>query len=386
MYKVGVITGSRADYGIMKKLIYKLNNDKNILLYIVATGMHLEKKYGYTYRQIENDGFKINKKIKIDLLDSNKGTIVRSMSLLQNELSNLFNEINFDLLIILGDRFEMLATASAALIYNIPICHLHGGEKTLGNFDEYIRHSITKMSHLHLVSTEEYRNRIIQLGENPNMVVNTGSLGVENILNTKILSKRQLLKDLNVDDIENYYVVMYHPETLNNKTDAEIQVNQLILALSMVEENIIFIGSNSDVGSDNIMKKILSFVNENKNSYYFTSLASNQFYSLISHSLGLIGNSSSGIIEVPSLNKPTLNIGERQKGRLSGPSVINVNCEANSILDGIKAMRNVTDFYNPYMQSNSTDKAYEAIKIALSNNIDTKKDFYDLTFKSKHLL
>ncbi|MEK5289172.1 UDP-N-acetylglucosamine 2-epimerase [Streptococcus sp. FSL R7-0212] len=380
MKKVGLVTGSRAEYGILKNLISKLNNDADIDLHIIATAMHLEKKFGFTYKIIEEDGYTINYKIPLKLIDTSKETICKSISTLTLELSSIFSFENYDLIIILGDRYEMLPVVNTALIYNIPICHLHGGEKTLGNFDEYIRHAITKMSHLHLVSTEEYKKRVIQIGEQPEMVVNTGSLGVENVMVSKKYSFNELSKILQIDLPEEYYVVLFHPETLLGEDAALSQVKVLLAALEEENSSYVFIGSNSDTGSDFIMKEIKKFIDFQKNSYLFTSLPTKTFHSLVLNSKGLIGNSSSGIIEIPSLLKPTLNIGDRQKGRLQGNSIINVPVDKNAIINGINSMNLITDFENPYMKENSSEIAYLNIKELLNKEITTYKEFNDLEF------
>lgn len=380
MKKIGLVTGSRAEYGIMKNLISKFYNDDEIDLQIIATAMHLEEKYGFTYKVIESDGFEISYKIPLNLIDTSKEVISKSLSILTLKLSQIFSHEEYDLIIILGDRYEMLPVVNTALIYNIPVCHLHGGEKTLGNFDEYIRHAITKMSHLHLVSTDEYRKRIIQMGELPEMIVNTGSLGVENVVSSQKLSKSQLFQELNIDLPENYFVILFHPETLLGENEAIDQIKELLSALHEVNSSYVFIGSNSDTGSDLIMDEIKRFVNKHDSTYLFTSLKTQVYHSLVQNSLGLVGNSSSGIIEIPSLNVPTLNIGDRQKGRLQGTSIVNVSINKKEIIDGIYKLNTIKEFYNPYMKNNSSQIAYEAIKRALDNGISTYKEFNDLEF------
>ena len=361
----------------MKGLIDRLEKDPEVDLDIVATAMHMEEKYGFTYQVIEADGHKLAAKIPLNLKDTSKITVTHAISHLQNELATFFENKNFDLIIILGDRYEMLAVANVALIYNIPICHLHGGEKTLGNFDEYIRHALTKMSHLHLASTEEYRKRIIQLGEHPSTVINTGSLGVENALSIPRLKLEQLEERLGVS-LNDYYVVLFHPVTLDAEQDAVSQIATVLEALDRHDKEYIFIGSNSDTGSDLIMQRVKEFVEAKNNRHLFASLTTQEYHSLVSYSMGLIGNSSSGLIEVPSLNRPTLNIGDRQKGRLHGPSVIDVPVELEAIDSAINALSTVSDFSNPYMKAHASLTAYESIKTALKAGISTAKDFYDL--------
>ena len=376
MKNICVVTGSRAEYGIMKPLMQKLSLENNINLEVVVTAMHMEEKYGYTYKNIEEDGFVIKAKIPLNLVDTSKQTLAKSLSILTNELSEIFMATRYDLVIILGDRYEMLPVANVCLLYNIPICHIHGGEKTLGNFDESIRHAITKMSHLHLVSTEEFRNRVIQLGESPEYVYNIGAMGVENVLNQTFLSKEQLESTLNVE-LEDYYVVLFHPVTLEDGS-AEEQMNILIEELGKTDKQLLFIGSNSDTDSDKIMNVINSYVNKKQNSRVFTSLTTQVYHSLVKNSLGLVGNSSSGLIEVPSLKVPTLNIGNRQLGRLSGESVINVSCNKDDIAKGLSLMKKVTNFVNPYEKSGSSESAKEIILSYLSKERTPLKEFYDI--------
>lgn len=377
MKKICLVTGSRAEYGILRPLIQRLVDDSTIQLDIVATAMHMEEKYGKTYRQIEQDGFTLTKTIPLHLVDTEKKTVVRAISHLQEELANFFEDHSYDLILILGDRYEMLAVANVALIYNIPICHLHGGEKTLGNFDEYIRHALTKMSHLHLVATEEYRKRVVQLGEHPDRVIHTGSLGVENALSLPSLSRSDLEESLGRSLEEDYYVVLFHPVTLEGDQDLLDQIRALLAALEKWGASYVFIGSNSDTGSDRIMQEVSQFVVNYPKASSYSSLSTQEYHSLIRHSCGLIGNSSSGLIEVPSLGKPTLDIGDRQKGRLAGPSVVHVLPQEEAIVAGLERLRSVTDFTNPYWKENATETAYQAI-IRYLNRSTVAKDFYDI--------
>lgn len=379
MKKICLVTGSRAEYGIMKQLIKKLFDDKEISLDIIATAMHMEDKYGKTYRQIESDGFPIAYKIPLNISDTQKATVSKSMARLQQALTDIFQENEYDLVVILGDRYEMLPVVNVALIYNVPVCHLHGGETSLGNFDEYIRHAITKMSHLHLVSTEIYRDRVIQMGEQPKFVVNTGSLGVENALSIPSLSKEELEKQLDIQLDKSYLVVLYHPVTFEEGITSKEQILTVLEALHNFGNQCIFLGPNSDTGSDEISIVIQDYLTNHKNCHYFVSLSTQQYHSLIRHSIGLVGNSSSGIIEVPSLKKPTLNIGDRQKGRLSGISVLNVSVDSDEIYFGLEMMSKVSDFFNPYYQPNASLKAYNAIKTYLNKNYSISQPFYDLT-------
>ncbi|AGL48114.1 UDP-N-acetylglucosamine 2-epimerase [Streptococcus suis] len=376
MKKICFVTGSRAEYGIMRRLLGLLQEDSEIELSLVVTAMHLEEKYGMTVGDIEADKRRIVKRIPLNLADTSKKIIARSLATLTEKLTDLFEEVHYDLVMILGDRYEMLPVANVALLYNIPICHIHGGEKTLGNFDESIRHAITKMSHLHLTSTEEFRNRVIQLGENPEYVYNIGAMGVENVLKQEFLTRDELAEELGVQLAEEYYVVLFHPVTLENDV-AEEQTLALLTALAEDGKQCLIIGSNSDTHADRIMKRMYEFVTEHPTSHIFSSLPTRYYHSLVKYSNGLIGNSSSGLIEVPSLQVPTLNIGNRQLGRLSGPSVVHVGTSKEEVGMGLKQIKAVTDFTNPFEQPDSAQQAYQAIKAFLAIESSTMKEFHD---------
>ena len=377
MKNVCVVTGSRAEYGIMRALLLKLGKEQNIKLDVVVTAMHLDEKYGNTYKQIEEDGLNIIKKIPLNLENTSKKCVSKSLALLTTGLSELFEKIKYNLIIILGDRYEMLPVVNVALIYNIPVCHLHGGEKTLGNFDESIRHAITKMSHLHLVASEEFKNRVIQLGEEEHNVHNIGAMGVENVMRQDFLTEKELEETLGIELKEEYYVVLFHPVTLEDG-GALKQIQTLLEVLSEQNKQVIFIGSNSDTDSDKIMNEIEKYTMKNNNSKMFISLKPREYHSLVKHSKGLVGNSSSGLIEIPSLKVPTLNIGNRQLGRLRGPSVVDVDTTKESIQKGLKELSKIRDFYNPYEQENSIEKAKEAILDYLSKDRSIIKEFNDM--------
>ena len=377
MKNVCVVTGSRAEYGIIRALLLKLSKEQNIKLDVVVTAMHLEEKYGNTYKQIEEDGLNIIKKIPLNLENTSKKCVSKSLALLTTGLSELFEKIKYNLIIILGDRYEMLPVVNVALIYNIPVCHLHGGEKTLGNFDESIRHAITKMSHLHLVASEEFKNRVIQLGEEEHNVHNIGAMGVENVMRQDFLTEKELEETLGIELKEEYYVVLFHPVTLEDG-GALKQIQTLLEVLSEQNKQVIFIGSNSDTDSDKIMNEIEKYTMKNNNSKMFISLKPREYHSLVKHSKGLVGNSSSGLIEIPSLKVPTLNIGNRQLGRLRGPSVVDVDTTKESIQKGLKELSKIRDFYNPYEQENSIEKAKEAILDYLSKDRSIIKEFNDM--------
>lgn len=382
MKKLLYVTGSRAEYGIMRRLLKKLDEDKNIQLDIVVTGMHLMKEYGETFKEVEKD-FNVIEKIDIEIANSNNYDVLHSMSLAMEKFAKFFLNNKYDAVMLLGDRYEILPVAIVSAINNIPLIHIHGGEKTLGNYDEFIRHSITKMSKLHLVATDEYRNRVIQLGENPETVKNVGSLGVANAMELELLSKKELENKLG-NFSKPYFVVLFHPETIT-EISLEQQTENLISALNKFKDryDFVFIGSNSDTGSDKIQKIIKNFVDKN-NCKRFLSLKNYEYFSLLKNSQGLIGNSSSGIIEVPSLKIPTINIGNRQLGRVKGTTIIDCSADTEDILKAIEKSQSesykkiLNESVNPYYQENSLEKYYSEIKKFLDKDNNYLKDFWDI--------
>ena len=381
------VTGSRAEYGIMKRLLLDLKKDKEIDLSIIATGMHCDENYGNTYKIIEEDGFEIDKLINLYIDTSNNENILNSMSICQSEFGKIFQESDYDAVMVLGDRYEIFSVAIAAAMHNLPIIHLHGGEKTLGNYDEFIRHSITKMSKLHLASTDEYRNRIIQMGEHPETTYNIGALGAENVMLMDLPSK-DILEHRFGKLKKPYFMVVFHPETLT-KISVEVQFNELLLALNnfIKDYDFFFVGSNSDTGSDKIKKKTLEFCNLTK-SKYFTSVQTEEYLALNKYSQGLIGNSSSGLIEIPSLKIPTINIGDRQKGRVRGQTVIDSICDKSSIIEAInysqsKQFNEIAESsVNPYYKSEVKNNALAIIKAFVSSPSIIYKDFFDIEIKN----
>lgn len=382
MRKICVVTGSRAEYGILRNLIGSINHDTELTLQLIVTNQHLSKLQGETYKEIEDDGFSINYRVYMndDEAPDNTSTIVKSISRGMVGFADAFDLLKPDIILILGDRYEMLAVASTALIYKIPIAHLHGGEISQGAFDDAIRHSITKMSHLHFTSTESYRRRVIQLGEEPKRVFNVGSLGVENILKTDFMTKDELEKSLNFKFTKKCFLCTYHPVTLSN-TPSEIQIMNLLNALNVYQDyQIIFTYSNSDTNSRVIISRIQDYVNSNpKRCMLIKSLGQRRYFSTLKYISAVIGNSSSGIIEVPSFGIPTLNIGERQKGRIAASSVINCGYSTTEIIDGlskvIKYGHKVID--NPYHKEGTCKSILNILKSYPLENIIQKR-FYDL--------
>ena len=380
--KICVVTGSRAEYGILRGLIKAIKNDADLTLQIIATNQHLSKLQGETYQEIERDGFTIDYKVYMadDEAPDNANSTAKAISRGVSGFADAFDVLQPDLLLILGDRYEMLACASTALIYKIPIAHLHGGEITEGAFDDAIRHAITKMSHLHFTSTEVYRNRVIQLGEQPERVFNVGALGVENIMKNDFMSKEEIEQSLNFQMTDKCFLCTYHPVTLSNMS-SETQVLNLLKALDDYQEyHILFTYSNSDTNSQIIIKRIQEYVNRNPGRCMFIpSLGQRRYFSALKFMKAVIGNSSSGIIEVPSFGIPTLDIGDRQKGRFAADSVFHCGYSIEDIKEGLKKVLiyNSTTTENPYYKEGTCDAILKVIKSYALNNL-VQKHFYDI--------
>ena len=383
MKKICVITGTRAEYGLLHWLMKGVDNSKNLQLQIVASGMHLSTEFGLTYREIEKDGFTIDKKIEMVLSADTPNSITKSTGIGMIGFADAIDDLRPDIIVVLGDRYELLAASAAALFYRIPIAHIHGGETTSGAFDEAIRHSISKMAWWHFVASEEYKNRVIQLGEHPNRVFNVGGMGVDGIKKAKLLNKKTLEKRINFRFGKKNLLVTYHPVTLEDEGSSE-KFNELLYSLEELDDTkIIFTLSNSDTHSRIINEKIKTFVDNNPNSTYFTSMGQINYLSALQYVDAVIGNSSSGLLEAPSFKIGTINIGERQKGRLKSQSVIDCDLKRDSIRDSIKTLyeknfqKQIRNSKNPYGEGDASDKIVKFLsKEPLPKNI--KKDFYDL--------
>lgn len=389
---VGVLTTTRAEYGILHPLIDKMLKDSFFDVRVLVSGTHLKNEYGNSIQEIESDSIPIA--AKIDILsgeDSPYGISVTMGTAIQ-KFAKYFSENKLDGLVVLGDRYETLSVCIAAMNERIPIIHLHGGETTEGAIDECIRHSITKMSQLHLTATDEYRRRVIQLGENPDRVFNIGSIGVENVLKKRLLSFDELASSLNEiyrgsnKFVLNrpYAVVTFHPVTLENNTAAN-QVDELIKVVNEHGEiSYIFTLANADSGGMVINDKILQCERENENVYVFPSLGALRYLSAVKYASMVIGNSSSGIIEVPSFGIPTINIGDRQKGRVRAKSVIDCYptregiANAMTIAKSEQFLGTCAKDNNPYYKANSSENAAKLIKDFLCSGVNIKKVFYDV--------
>jgi len=383
MRKICVVTGTRAEYGLLYWLIREIDVDKDLELQIIATGMHLSPEFGNTYQQIEEDGFFINKKVDISLTSDTELAISKSMGLGMIGFADAFDELQSNLIVVLGDRFEIFSAVSSAMIAKIPVAHLHGGEVTEGAFDESIRHSITKMSHLHFAATNKYRNRIIQLGEQPNRVFNVGGLGVDSINKLKLLSKSDFENAIDFKLGKKNILVTFHPVTLENFT-SKVQFQELLNSIDELKNTrIIFTKANSDTDSRVINSMIETYTSVNDNSIAFTSMGQLNYLSALQFVDAVVGNSSSGLLEAPSFNIATIDIGDRQKGRIKADSVISCLPTQESIgsafdkaySEGFQNIVNNTK--NPYGNGGASKAVVDIIKNFDLNEI-LKKTFYDL--------
>jgi GDP/UDP-N,N'-diacetylbacillosamine 2-epimerase (hydrolysing) len=381
--KICVVTGTRAEYGLLYWLMKEIGTDKDLELQIIATGMHLSEEFGNTYQQIEEAGFVIDKKVDISLSSDTELAISKSMGLGVIGFAGAFNELQPDLIVVLGDRFEIFSAVSAAMIAKIPVAHLHGGEITEGAFDESIRHSITKMSHLHFAATNEYRDRIIQLGERPNRVFNVGGLGIDNINKLKLLAKSDFEKAIDFELGEKNILVTFHPVTLENST-AKLQFQELLNSIDELKNTrIIFTKTNSDTDGRIINSMIDAYVAIHDNTIAFVSMGQLNYLSALQFMNAVVGNSSSGLLEAPSFKIATIDIGERQKGRIKADSVISCSPTQESISSAFyksysEDFQNIVDnTKNPYGSGGASKIVVDIIKDFDLNGI-LKKTFYDL--------
>ncbi len=388
--KTCVFTGSRAEYGLLKPLMRTIQKNREFQLQVFVSGMHLSKEFGFTYKEIEKDGFSIDEKVEILLSSDTPVGISKSIGLGLISYSETLTRLDPYHIIILGDRFEALACAIASTIARIPIIHIHGGEVTEGAIDEAFRHSITKMSHLHFTSTEEYKKRVIQLGEDPGRVFNVGALGIDNINNTKLLSKKDLEKELKFRFDKHNLLITMHPATLEKGTSKNQFENLLKILKEQKDTHIIFTKANADTDGRVINQLIDDFVKKNgSKAVSFTSMGQRRYLSTMQFVDAVVGNSSSGIIEAPGFKIGTINIGDRQKGRIKAESVIDCKPDKNDIDRAINRLYS-KDFQqslksaavNPYGDGNAAGKIINVLKNIDIRNI-LKKTFYTINFESK---
>lgn len=386
MKRIGIMTGTRAEYGLLKSLMQEINKDNDLELYLIVSGMHLSPEFGMTYKEIEEDGFEINAKVEMLLSSDSPAGISKSIGLGVIGFADEFQRADLDMLILLGDRYEALSAAISAMVMRIPIAHLHGGELTEGAIDEGIRHSITKMSYLHFTSTEEYRRRVIQLGENPERVFCVGAIGVENIKKINLMTKEELEKSIHFEIDENTVVVTYHPVTLENNTVEEQFLNLLKVLDRNPKIRMIFTKANADTNGRIVNELIDKYAAQNsERACAFMSLGQKRYLSALKYCRIVIGNSSSGIIEAPSFGKPIINIGDRQKGRICADSVINCGYTQQEIQQAMETAlteefeNKARNCRNPYEKENTAANIISVIKDYLLNDkIKLKKGFYDI--------
>lgn len=381
---IAVVTGTRADFGLLKWLMLELQENPHFNLQIIATGTHFSEAFGSTYQEIEQAGFVIDS--RIDMLfneDSSYGTS-KSIGLAISGFSDAYVALKPDILVVLGDRYEILAAVSAALAFNIPVAHLHGGEKTEGAFDELIRHAITKMSHLHFVASEDYRNRVIQMGEQPDMVFNVGGFGLDAIARTNLFSRDEVEQRLGVPLMTRNIVVTHHPVTLESNQTQSQEMDSLLEALSnLTDTRIIITTPNADPGASKIRKQLEDFAQKTDNAVMFKSLGQRLYYSLLSIVDGVVGNSSSGLLEAPTFKIGTVNIGTRQNGRLRSQSVIDCDGTTRSISGAINKLYSaefqtiLKTCRNPYGEPGAASKCAEKLGELNVRDI-THKPFFDM--------
>lgn len=379
-----MVTGSRAEYGLLRWLMQEIAEQAKLKLQLIVTGMHLAPELGQTYRLIEEDGFVIDEKVEMLLASDTPVGVTKSLGLGVIGFADALERLKPDIVVLLGDRFEILATAQAALIAKIPVAHIHGGERSEGAFDEGIRHAVTKMSHLHFVANEEYRQRVIQLGEPPERVYNFGAIGLDALTRIKLLSLAELAGRLGFSLEPYYFVVTYHPVTLADE-NPDTTMREMFSALDRFPEaKIIFTKPNADSHGRQISRMIDSYVaTQPRRAIAFTSMGQVNYLSAVAHSTLVLGNSSSGLIEVPAFHKPTINLGKRQAGRAKAGSVIDCEERAEEISEAIrKALspqfrENLRDLQSPYGFGDASRKIVKVLTEIPLTGIVVKK-FYDL--------
>lgn len=384
--KIAVVTGSRAEYGLLYWLMKEIQADPDLELQIVVTGMHLAPEFGWTYRVIEADGFRIDAKVDMLLASDTPAAVTKSIGLATIGFADAFDRLKPHIVVILGDRYEILAAAQAAMVARIPVAHIHGGETTEGAIDEAIRHSVTKMAQLHFVAAEPYRRRVIQLGEHPSRVFNVGAPGLDHLRRTRLLSRQELEADLGLQLRKPMFLVTLHPATLSPTSSAAV-MKELLSALDMFPEaSIVFTKTNADPDGRVINELIDKYVQAHpERAVGFESLGQSRYLSAMKEADVIIGNSSSGLIEAPALKKPTVNIGPRQRGRLRAKSVVDCDESREAIVESIRKVLSkefqamLTEVVSPYGTGNVACQIKEILKSFELNGI-LMKPFHDLPF------
>lgn len=385
--KICVVTGTRAEYGLLYWIIKGIYEDPELELQLIATGMHLSPEFGLTVKEIEKDGFPIAERVEMLLSSDTETAIATSMGLGVIGFAKAYERLKPDILLVLGDRFEVLSAVAAAVPFRIPIAHVHGGEATEGVIDEPIRHAVTKMSHIHFTATERYRNRVIQMGERPESVFCFGAPGLDNVYKLNLMNREELSCELELPMDKKIGIITYHPVTLEKDT-AEFQISELLQALKNLPDIYwVFTLPNADTGGRIIIKTINDFVRNNpEKGKIFTSLGRLRYLSLLKHAVVMVGNSSSGLIEAPSFGLPVVNVGDRQSGRVREQNVIDVSkCKKKLITNAIERAlsaefkNSLKEMKNPYGEGDTSQKIVEKLKtIPLSEKL-IKKRFYEIS-------
>ena len=381
--KIAVVTTTRADYGLLRRLLLLLEESPHFNLQLIVTGTHLSTKFGYTIDEIQRDNIPIAKTIEIFEQDDDI-SMTHTMSKVFSLFTCVFQELTPDLVILLGDRYEMFSVAATAYTLRVPIAHIHGGEVTTGALDDAYRHCITKFAHLHFVSTEPYKERVIQLGEQPQNVHHVGGMGVDAILRMNYLSKDALSEQLQISLEKPFFVITIHPCTLREDSIPMCENILEVLATQAEEYTLIFTFANADDEGMEINQLIEDFCSTHKNAHCYASLGQIGYLSLLKLADGVLGNSSSGVLETPSMNIPTLNIGDRQQGRLMASSVINTKTDKNSIREGLIQLVNwrkknrEKKVFNPYGKANAPENIMNVLNHIQWNILRKAKVFYDI--------
>ena len=384
--RICILTSSRAEYGLLRNLISSISKDKFFKLSLVVTGSHLSKKYGQSISEIVKDKIQIKKKIYLNLNKSNSASVNRNFSKINNEIGIYFKKKKIDLLLVLGDRYEILAGVISAYINGIPIAHLHGGEKTLDSLDDSYRHSISKFSKLHFVSHNDFRKRLIQLGEAKKKIFVVGGLGADSISNAVFLKRKDLEKKMNVKFMENIIIINFYPE-ISNLNNSINKLKKILIQIKKLRNcSLIFTLPSHDIGNDNFEKIIKNFVKKDKNFNVYKNLGHKNFLSLMKTSSLMIGNSSSGILECPSFNKVSINIGKRQEGRVFSKSVMNIDSDLSNLNKLVinllkkKKINKVINKNNLYYKKNTIKNIISVLKKINISELKRIKNFNDIKF------
>lgn len=382
MRTIGVVTVARSDYGIYLPLLQKIQADPDLRLHLIVAGMHLSPEFGLTVKAIEADGFEIGERVEMLLSSDTPEGIAKSMGLGTIGFAQAYTRFRPDILVVLGDRFEMHAAVVAALPFNIPVAHIHGGELTEGAIDDAIRHSITKMSHLHFVATETYAQRVIQMGEEPRRVIISGAPSLDNLHRIHLLSREELEEQCKIELKSPLLLITYHPVTLEYE-QTEDQVRDLLAALEEIEAMMVFTYPNADTCGHLIIQMVREFTAKHPSARLLVSLGTKRYFSMMKHASAMIGNSSSGIIEAPSFQLPVVNIGNRQRGRVRAKNVIDVVCSRHEIRAAIKKAispefrTSLVNLDNPYGDGHAAERIVNELKQVEFNQSLLQKRFCD---------